>query len=303
MFGYSVYGLTIGSDIDLPELYGHSNVLNADIQICLGKVGKPPPEVFSLGRYIDAKKEAVTVCWPDVGAFRISGGNTIIVEPAEGCQPSTLRLFLLGTTLAIALHQRGLAVFHASAASIEGMGVILVGKKGAGKSSLAAALHAIGHEFLSDDLAVLDASQPPYTLLPGFSFVKLWPDSAHQVFGDRQLDRLRPELEKIGARLDGAARDLPALRAVVFLDEGPEESLQPIAPQVAVVELMGHWYGARFGQELFTSLGPVDHLRHCSKVAQVARSFKFFRQNDISSLKSQAQYLSNALRQEISESD
>lgn len=302
MFGYSAYGLTFACELQLPEMMqSRAPDEFADVHISLGKVAQPPPEAFFAKRWIRARDDQVLVYWPEVGAFSISGGNRVVIDPVEGCQPEVLRLFLLGTTLAIVLHQRGLAVFHAGAVAIDGQGVMLVGKKGAGKSSLAAAFHSLGHGFLSDDLAVLDMDRRPYAMLPGFPYVKLWPDSADQLFSGTALERLRAGSEKLGNRLPLNCAEPVPLKAVLLLDEGPQLALEPLAPQAAVVELMGHWYGARFGRELFESLGPERHLHHCSEVAQSARIFRFFRPNNISSLQNQALYASNALQQFLHE--
>jgi hypothetical protein len=51
--------------------------------------------------------------------------------------------------------QRNTMVFHASAAAVNGSGVILVGQKLAGKTTLSLALAALGHSFFGDEFAAV----------------------------------------------------------------------------------------------------------------------------------------------------
>ncbi len=297
---YSAFGLTISSPIELPELRACEPLsTNADVLISLGEVAKPPSGAFFVERWIETHGDSVILFWPDVGGFKVQDGSRITIDPCEGCNLEVIRLFLLGTTLAILLHQRGLAVFHAGAVDIAGQGVMLVGKKGAGKSSLAGMLYSLGHGFLSDDLAVMDLDVEPYLLRPGFPHLKLWPDSAETIFTGQTLRRLRPESEKLGYRFEQESSDWPPLRAVLFLDEGDCLRLDSLGPQQAAIDLMSNWYGARFGQDLFAYLGPELHLRQCTSVAAKAVAYRFYRPNNISGLKSQAEYLVQSLERDL----
>ena len=254
-----------------------------------------PPEVFSSLRSILVYPDHTLICWKDVGAFRIQDGREIVIHPVTGVLPEVLRLFLLGTALGILLHQRGLAVIHASAVAKGDQALLLVGKKGAGKSSLAGAFYATGHRLLSDDLGVVDLDKTPPMVLPGFPHIKLWPDSAAELFDVSALSRLRPELEKLGHRPEQPLGDPATLRAILILDEGPDEVLERVDRQSAVVELMGHWYGARFGRELFQKLGPEKHLRQCAQLVSCTEIFRYRRRNSVQSLKSQALFASGQL--------
>jgi len=294
-FGYSAFGVSIISEIELPELTASKQRRQAELEISLGRVIQPPPEAFSLDRaIISLPGGQIVAAWKEVGAFRMERGSRIVVQPDKGVQPNVLRLFLLGTCLAIALQQRSLAVFHASAIATPMGAMIFVGKKGAGKSSLAAAFEAAGFPFLSDDLAVIDFSQNPAVVLSGFPHVKLWPDSAELLYGGKGLARLRDEVEKFGRILRPVPPMAVPLYRVFLLDEGQELLLEPEPPQKALVELMAHWYGARFGRELFEALGAQQHLQQCAMLVKQAEVFRFYRPNNLQLLPSHVEFLSSS---------
>jgi hypothetical protein len=56
----------------------------------------------------------------------------------------------------IGLHSRGVYAIHAASVAHRGRALVLAGPSGAGKTTLALALAALGLELLSDELAVLD---------------------------------------------------------------------------------------------------------------------------------------------------
>ena len=125
--------------------------------------------------------------------------------------------------------------FHAASVGVEGRGALLVGPKGAGKSTLALALAALGHDFLGDETACyLPAGG---TIIPLRRPVAVKPGPRARAV-DEALARVRPPADADGivrvpvdALLDVApARALP-LRAVLFLDGfGPEAQVERATP-------------------------------------------------------------------------
>jgi hypothetical protein len=71
-------------------------------------------------------------------------------NPAEIAQP------FLGSTAVVAAHWMGLQSFHAGAFVAHGRAWAILGTKGAGKSSLLAALSLMGAPILADDVLVVD---------------------------------------------------------------------------------------------------------------------------------------------------
>jgi hypothetical protein len=271
---YRAYGLIIQSPIPLPELLAGGGA--PDVVIHFGTVEYRPTDANRRLSEMQLVGEDIYLFWGDIGSFVVRGGREIIIDPLPGVQEHVLRLFILGTTLAMLLCQRGLTVFHASAVAIRGQVVAFAGVKGAGKSTSAAALHAAGHTVVADDILAIDTCDGVPMVLPGFPHLKLWPDSVALLGHDpEQLPRLRPEVEKRSYSLVQrfSAEPLP-LRHFCLLSPGPALDLQPYEQREALGALMPHWYGTRFGMERLRALGLADFFQQC---VSVARSVSVYR--------------------------
>jgi hypothetical protein len=292
MYIYRTFGLVIQTELALPELLQVEEPYEFgeredDVIIRPGKINDLPKEVEGASRYICPTPEGIYLGWHDVGVFFISGGNNIIVDPVAGVDESLLRLFILGTTLAMLLHQRGeLAVLHASVVAVANQAVAFVGAKEAGKSTMAAALHARGHQLLSDDILAVDLRRDKPLALPGFPQLKLWPDALVSLGYDvGVLPRLRPELEKRGQRHSVGFTDAPVpLKGICTLDFGPGPTVVSLQSWEALTALMPHWYGARFGTKLLRALGLSTHFLQCAELVKKVPVWCLKRPNDLATL-------------------
>ena len=148
-YRYKVYGLSVRSELELPELHDDERPGDADVDIRVGTVPFAGGEGLSLG--------------PDGAVLRINGiatylmraGREIIVHSSPGAADRNVRLYLLGSAMGILLHQKGLLPLHANAIEIDGRAAAFMGETGAGKSTLAAWLHDAGHRVIADDVCVL----------------------------------------------------------------------------------------------------------------------------------------------------
>ncbi len=81
----------------------------------------------------------------------ISRGNRILVDAAKPWQPLIANCAVNWT-----MHmQREVLFFHAAAVGLGDAGVLIIGGKGAGKTTLSMALAARGHDFLGDEIAAV----------------------------------------------------------------------------------------------------------------------------------------------------
>ena len=196
MHRYRVYGLNVHSEIELPELVTADE--SAELTIRFGSVEHLPEDADQQAHAIWVTDSETCLTYSGIGAFLIRNGNEIIMDIVPTVEERVIRLAVLGPSLSVALHQRGLLVLHSSAVAIAGAAVGFMAHSGGGKSSLAAALHARGHQVIADDLAVVqfNQNQKP-ALLPGFPQLKLWPEAAMTVGQDPDtLARLHPNMEK-----------------------------------------------------------------------------------------------------------
>lgn len=199
MNDYSVFGWHIRSGLPIPDLLPwQSEGRDADVTIEVGPVPPVTPDLTSFSPAVQIGPAGVRVSIPAVADYWVEAGKRIIVDPSLPLDAPDIRVFLLGTVLAVLCFQRGVLPLHASAVDIGGRVLLISGMSGAGKSTLAAALSARGYRLLSDDLCALEVREgQPLRVLPAFPRVKLWRDSAerlHVAFAG--LERSREELEK-----------------------------------------------------------------------------------------------------------
>lgn len=91
---------------------------------------------------------------PGLGLFLLdSGGETLLCTEPPGT--AWLR-FVTGQVLPFACALQGLEPLHASAVEVGGRAVALLGRSGAGKSTMAANLVADGAGFITDDVLALE---------------------------------------------------------------------------------------------------------------------------------------------------
>ncbi|MCI0650479.1 MAG: hypothetical protein L0Z55_01200 [Planctomycetes bacterium] len=273
---YRAYGITIASEIDLPELprapAGAGSV--ADLTIRLGTVDASDAAPAAAGSRFWIRGGDACHAYKGAGAFLARAGAEIIVDPLPGVAAEVIRLSLLGPVLALALHQRGLFLLHASAvAAPRGTGaIVLAGASGAGKSTAAALLCRNGYALVADDVTALAPSPAGVQVLPGYPQCKLWRDAYEALgYAEEELAPMNPAYDKRALRTAShfCAQPLP-LGGICILDVGEQLAYEAVPPQQGFAEVMRNWYGARFGSGLFQALDRELHLRHAAAVAASA---------------------------------
>lgn len=175
---YEAFGLTIRSDIPLPELPVRSEGEEGSFDISI-TIDQRLKEGFSASFFnFVVEGRTVTVKIPDVGVFRIRNGEHIAVSPFPNTDEDLIRLYVLGSCFGALLLQRGVYPLHGSAVAIGGKAYAFVGDSGAGKSTLASALMERGCRLLSDDVIAvsLEDGEPPQ-VIPSYPQQKLWRQS------------------------------------------------------------------------------------------------------------------------------
>jgi len=105
--------------------------------------------------YVEVKSAAAG--WRSIGLagktspLLTARGSEVLVDAREEWQP----LIANCAVNWVMQMQPGLLFFHGAAVAIRGEGVLIVGDKGAGKSTLSLALAARGHDFFGDEIAAV----------------------------------------------------------------------------------------------------------------------------------------------------
>ena len=266
---YSVFGLRLESALPLPGLRPAPpprGAGGAGVVVRRGPVEAPGP-VGAYGVTGWPGDDADTVVWRRDTRLRIAA-TEIVVDTADD---AFARQCVLGPGLGVLLHRRGHLVLHGSAVDVGGRAVVLVGDKGAGKSTTAAALVARGHRLLTDDLVALDAGGAAPAVLPGPTQMKLWGASASAlgVKTEPFMDGLDKGVWHGAAPAERAA----PLALVCALAWGDGLSLAPLAGGAAFGDVFAHVYAPRFlGAEAGAALvAPTARLVGAVRAGRLTR--------------------------------
>src|SRR5207244_3833055 len=128
-----------------------------------------------------------------------------------------------------------------------GHAVAFMGGSGWGKSTLAALFESRGYGIVADDTTAVNVTANSCTVVPGFPWLKLWPDTIISL-GERpeSMVQLHPLVEKRGRRptREFFQKSLP-LRSIYLLAIDSTPAIEPCQPQQALTEIMRHWKGAQ----------------------------------------------------------
>ena len=196
---YRICGLTLASEIPLPELVavaGSDPVQEPDISFRLEHVAVRRTSrgsgftVFALpagepGLECAREPGGYRLRFPGLADFRVDvRGREFVCEAPEGIPPATIRHLLLDQVIPRALSLRGVYALHATAVLTPHGICAFAGPAGVGKSTLAASFHVAGYPVLSDDCLVLQEGNGTILVTPAYPGVRLWDNAAAALLGN-----------------------------------------------------------------------------------------------------------------------
>ena len=226
---YRVFGFTVESEIELPELATAANTA-PDVCVRFGNV--PGTLVDQIGEWswCSASRNEFAFTIDGVARYHVSQGKTITIErrlkPSEPIPASDIRLWLLGSAFGALLHQRALLPLHVSAVKAPAGIWAFTGGSGEGKSTLAGFLHKkFGWDLISDDVSVLDTKIDHVSIYPGPRKLKLWADALERLgFDDRPCLQDLSTTDKFQIYLaDEQAVESAPLAGLVILESSPAD--------------------------------------------------------------------------------
>jgi hypothetical protein len=264
---YRIFGLSVESELPLPELVPAEAMAVADVVIRLSAPETEPPTEF----HLSASNGEITLSVPGIATYRMRNGACIAVAPEIDASERDVRLFLLGSAFAAILHQRGLLPLHSNAIEIDGKAIAFLGHSGAGKSTLAAWFHDRGHGVLSDDVCVVGVDAEGRGIAyGGVPRVRLWRDALEA--SGRTADgeeRAADEWEKYNVRTDHAAIRHEAALSHIYLFAGDGTEVDTVVTRLvgsrAVQALVENTYRGAYVK----LLGKTQrHFDQCVRLAQ-----------------------------------
>lgn len=276
-YTYKVYGLTVSSCFNIPELANYEGV--PQVNISFGKVPHSLNNPVEKGVRFQASPGEFLLKIDNVAWYYVLRGEEIIIEPFNGASKKDIRVFLLGSVFAALLHQRNYLVLHGSAVEVKGKAVIFTGVSGAGKSTLAASLCRRGYKLITDDLCAVKFSEEGIPqLMPGFPNLKLWADSA-KALGQNidSLTAIRDNLEKyrISAEDSFSLEAMPISRMYILNSHNNSDiKISKLEALKKLEAIINNTYRLRFvkGQ-----LGKAIHFKQCGKAAKYLQVYNVFR--------------------------
>ncbi len=278
-YRYRLHGLTVESELLLPELVPCDRTDAPDVSILLGKTPPRLSQPRTKGVCYEIQPGQMLIWLDGVARFLISGGSEITVDPNGTGNAAETRRLLLSSPLGSLLLQRGLLPLHASAVSIGGEGVVFLGGPCAGKSTLAAMLWKRGFRILSDDLTVIRiVENGAVWILPGFPQLRLWPDSLVALGEDaEQFTWMRNDIEKrlVSCRESFESSAVP-LSAIYYLEPSYQRELEvsPLRGVRGACALLQHTYSPAF---LAGSGLQKGHLAQLTRLAKSTRMMSLAR--------------------------
>lgn len=214
---YTVYGLHIDSELELPELTP-CRVGKVDVVVGFGPVPEHLPAIKGSGILFEAAENDFLFKFEGVGRYRVQNGSRITIQADSKALPEDIRLVLLGSSIGALLHQRGILAIHGSAITDGRQTAIFSGPSGVGKSTLAAGLLELGLSVITDDISVITRhGKRGFGVAPGIPHLKLWKDVLDHLNQADNLAKVRPQLDKYRKPIPLADQETPHLSKVVIL--------------------------------------------------------------------------------------
>ena len=300
-FCYHLFGLTLASEIELPDLIAADPAAATDVSIGLDAqstvddVADDPTPIaggFAIGI-------------AGVARYSIRGGTEINVAPDPRAASANVRLFLLGSAMGMLLHQRGLLPLHANAVVIDDRAYAFLGRSGAGKSTLAAWFHDRGFAVLSDDVcAIRFDGQGGALISAGLPRLRLWRDALIDSGRDPDDHPASfsgdPEYDKFDVRLAHRGAAALPLAGIVALRWSEIDSLEKLSGLAAVEALIANTYRGAY----VSLLGQQrDHLQACVRLSRYVPVLAFDRTKGSDQLTGQINRVLNWARARDGETD
>ena len=286
-YRYLAFGIQFESEIELPELQTCDGG-SADVKILYGNVPNEIRSPFGQREFYQVAEGEFLLRVRGVASYYVTEGEQIVVQPFTQ-DLRGVRLYLLGTAMGVLLMQRGILPIHGSAVVIRERCIIFAGLSGAGKSTVAAALHKKGYSLLADDISAVNCDHDGLPWVQsGYPQQKLWQASASMLgINTISLQRICEDEDKYAVPVLGGFWRHPVLLNAIYeitVQPGSNIAIVPVKGAEKIATIMHHTYRS----EVLKGLGlKLDHFKKCAALAKQIPVFRLTRSEGVLSLNRQ----------------
>lgn len=238
---YKAFGLTIHSQLPLPELVSETSSSPIDFEIKINTITLPVLRKTRINRrgiqaFFGKDPEGNLILhWEGVATFRAESGTILSVWPLTD-DANLLSLFTVSEAMGLILFQRGYFLLHASAVRVGDEAFCFMGNPGAGKSTTAAALVQAGGTLLSDDLtAITFDDKGNCFVVPAYPQLKIWDNTVNGLSYDRsKLQPVSEGVNKFSFKPEDFSQEKVRLKEVYFIHKANNQSVKRLlkAPEI-----------------------------------------------------------------------
>jgi hypothetical protein len=282
---YRAFGLNIGCDQPLPELPPARDIHDIPLDLSIETAASLLVDLPDDGDRIFAHRDGILLHVQEAGEFFVARGSTIrMVTPADR-DPLVTKIYLLGSAIGLALHQRGSLVLHASAILHDGKVTLFLGESGAGKSTLAAVLAQHGYSVLADDVMPISFDHGEPCVWPGARAFKLWSDSIDSLGISReQLEPISNRSQKYYVMNQHTVTDAAyPVAEIIVLDSSEEDVAAPQLERLGRLEAVRALTDNTYRPEYLELLDRrTQHFKLCAQLSSQIPLYRLQRPWDIS---------------------
>ena len=241
MHSYKAFGLSINSEIELPELSVSEPFGDIDLVIRIGQIALPKLKKTSIYRRgiranFGEDETGLYLNWDGVANFSAIQGNQLLIKPLTE-DGNLLSLFTVSEALGLILFQRGYFLLHASSVQVGNEAWCFMGNPGAGKSTTAAAFVKAGCRLLSDDLTAIGFDKNGEAhIIPAYPQLKIWDNTVKGLnFNRSELQPVSEGVNKFSfnSKADFLHQPVP-LKEVFFLHKALNRGALQLLPATKV---------------------------------------------------------------------
>lgn len=181
MYGYELYGLKVNSELEL-RLYLQKEVhTNPDVIIDINKVNKPQSGLANTiyKPFTIYNQDVYYQEIPTIAKYYLNGKRNLTIEILSTKETYTPQLFFIDSILPILLIKHGMYPIRSSAVHTPQGTYLITGDRGNGKSTLAAFSCLKGHQYVCDNLCVLqwDNGKKIFETRCHHPYISIWKDT------------------------------------------------------------------------------------------------------------------------------